>query len=186
MIHINYHNITHDDMNNGDGLRVVLWVSGCSHRCYNCQNPQTWDYLSGIPFGVTEKKEIFEELSKDYISGITFSGGDPLFDLNLDEVLSLINKIRASFPTKTIWLYTGYNFDDLKRRYDEYKYTPYASYAGKFLTRWEIISKVDVLVDGEYIDEQRDTTLKWRGSKNQRVIDVQRSLKEEKIIKYTD
>lgn len=184
MIHINYHNITHDDMNNGDGLRVVLWLSGCSHHCYNCQNPQTWNPDSGIPFDEPAKQEIFNELSKDYISGITFSGGDPLHENNLDEVIKLIKEIRISFPEKTIWLYTGYTFDELKRKYNDYKYTPFAPIADEWLTRWEIISMCNVLVDGEYIDAERDVTLKWRGSKNQRVIDVQKSLAEDKMILY--
>ena len=184
MVHINYHNITHDDMNNGDGLRVVLWLSGCSHHCYNCQNPQTWNPDSGIPFDESAKQEIFNELYKDYISGITFSGGDPLYENNLDEVLKLVKEIRISFPEKSIWLYTGYNFDLLNSKYNEYKYTPFAANADKWLTRWEIISNVDVLIDGEYIDEQRDITLKWRGSSNQRVIDVKKSLTQNKIVLY--
>ena len=184
MIHINYHNITHDDMNNGDGLRVVLWLSGCSHHCYNCQNPQTWNPDSGIPFDESAKQEIFNELSKDYISGITFSGGDPLHENNLDEVLSLIKEIRISYPEKTIWLYTGYDFDLLNSKYNEYKYTPFAANADEWLTRWEIISNVNVLVDGEYIDEQRDLTKKWAGSSNQRVIDVQQSLTQNKVLLY--
>ena len=186
MIHINYHNITHDDMNNGNGLRVVLWLSGCSHHCYNCQNPQTWNPDSGIPFDDSAKQEIFNELSKDYISGITFSGGDPLHENNLDEVLKLVKEIRISFPEKSIWLYTGYNFDLLNSKYNEYKYTPFTANADEWLTRWEIISNVDVLVDGKYIDEQKDLTLKWRGSKNQRVIDVKQSLAQNKVILYCD
>ena len=186
MVHINYHNITHDDMNNGNGLRVVLWLSGCSHHCYNCQNPQTWNPDSGIPFDESAKQEIFNELSKDYISGITFSGGDPLYEYNLDEVLKLVKQIRISFPEKTIWLYTGYDFDLLNSKYNEYKYTPFAANADEWLTRWEIISNVDVLIDGEYIDEQRDVTLKWRGSKNQRVIDVKESIAQNKIVLYCD
>ena len=186
MVHINYHNITHDDMNNGDGLRVVLWLSGCSHHCYNCQNPQTWNPDSGIPFDESAKQEIFNELSKDYISGITFSGGDPLYENNLDEVLKLVKEIRISFPDKTIWLYTGYDFDILNSKYNEYKYTPFAANADEWLTRWEIISNIDVLVDGEYIDEQKDLTLKWRGSKNQHVINVKESIKNNKIILYCD
>ena len=171
-------------MNNGDGLRVVLWLSGCSHHCYNCQNPQTWNPNSGIPFDESAKQEIFNELSKDYISGITFSGGDPLHENNLDEVLSLIKEIRISFPEKTIWLYTGYDFDLLNSKYNEYKYTPFAANADEWLTRWEIISNINVLVDGEYIDEQRDITLKWRGSSNQRVIDVKQSLAQNKVVLY--
>ena len=171
-------------MNNGDGLRVVLWLSGCSHHCYNCQNPQTWNPDSGIPFDESAKQEIFNELFKDYISGITFSGGDPLYENNLDEVLKLVKEIRISFPEKTIWLYTGYDFDLLNSKYNEYKYTPFAANADEWLTRWEIISNIDVLVDGEYIDEQRDLSLKFRGSKNQRVIDVKQSLAQNKIILY--
>ena len=183
---MNYHTITYPDQNNGDGLRVVLWLSGCSHHCYNCQNPQTWNPDSGIPFDESAKQEVFNELSKDYISGITFSGGDPLHENNLDEVLKLVKQIRISYPEKTIWLYTGYNFDLLNSKYNEYKYTPFAANADEWLTRWEIISNVDVLVDGEYIDEQKDLTLKFRGSKNQRVIDVQQSLAQDKIILYCD
>ena len=171
-------------MNNGDGLRVVLWLSGCSHHCYNCQNPQTWNPDSGIPFDESAKQEIFNELSKDYISGITFSGGDPLHENNLDEVLKLVKEIRISFPDKTIWLYTGYDFDLLNSKYNEYKYTPFAANADEWLTRWEIISNVDVLIDGEYIDEQKDLSLKFRGSKNQRVIDVKQSLAKNKVVLY--
>ena len=171
-------------MNNGNGLRVVLWLSGCSHHCYNCQNPQTWNPGSGIPFDESAKQEIFNELSKDYISGITFSGGDPLHENNLDEVLKLVKEIRISFPEKSIWLYTGYNFDLLNSKYNEYKYTPFAANADEWLTRWEIISHVNVLVDGEYIDEQRDLTKKWAGSSNQRVIDVQKSLTQNKVLLY--
>ena len=95
-------------MNNGSGLRVVLWLSGCNHHCKNCQNPQTWDVNSGILFDKSAKEELFRELGKDYISGITLTGGDPLHENNLDEVISLIKEIRERFPSKTIWLYTGY------------------------------------------------------------------------------
>lgn len=182
MVHINYHNITHDDMNNGDGLRVVLWLSGCSHHCYNCQNPQTWNPDSGIPFDESAKQEIFTELSKDYISGITFSGGDPLHENNLDEVHKLVKEIRISFPKKTIWLYSGYSYSEIFRGQSSC-----LSQEGlNNFKRREIISNVDVLVDGEYIDEQRDITLKWRGSSNQRVIDIQQSLAQNKLVLYCD
>lgn len=173
-------------MNNGDGLRVVLWLSGCSHHCYNCQNPQTWNPDSGITFDESAKQEIFNELSKDYISGITFSGGDPLHENNLDDVLKLVQEIRISFPEKIIWLYSGYNFDLLNSKYNEYKYTPFAANADEWFTRWEIISNVDIVVDGEYIDEQKDLTLKWCGSSNQRVIDVKQSIKQGKVVLYCD
>ena len=179
---MNYHNITYPDMNNGDGLRVVLWLSGCSHHCYNCQNPQTWDADSGIPFDKSAKEELFRELGKDYISGLTLSGGDPLHEANLDGVLDLVNEIRLSFPNKTIWLYSGYRFND-----EECWVKPKNDITNIYrFMRQEIIKSVDVMVDGRYIDSQRDTTLKWRGSKNQRVIDIKQSLEQNKIILYCD
>ena len=113
-----------------------------------------------------------------------YINGDPLHENNLDEVLKLVKEIRISFPEKSIWLYTGYDFDLLNSKYNEYKYTPFAANADEWLTRWEIISNVNVLVDGEYIDEQKDLTLKWRGSKNQHVIDVKQSLAQNKIVLY--
>ena len=96
---INYHNITYPDQNNGDGLRVVLWLSGCDHHCYNCQNPQTHDPNGGIPFDEKAEEELFKELGKDYISGLTLTGGDPLHENNLDGVLKIINRIRLLMPS---------------------------------------------------------------------------------------
>lgn len=176
-------------MNNGDGLRVVLWLSGCSHHCYNCQNPQTWNPDSGIPFDESAKQEIFTELSKDYISGITFSGGDPLHENNLDEVLKLVKEIRISFPEKTIWLYTGFEWDqimDIKVIQPIFSCKDLENKIQNVLKRQEIIKLCDVLVDGEYIDEERDVTLKWRGSKNQNCVDVQQSLAQNKLVLYCD
>lgn len=167
-------------MNNGDGLRVVLWLSGCSHHCYNCQNPQTWNPNSGIPFDETAKQEIFNELSKNYISGITFSGGDPLYEQNLDEVLSLIKEIRNTYSDKTIWLYTGYSYSEIFRGQSS---CLFQEGLNNFKRR-EIIKQCDVLIDGEYIDEQRDITKKWAGSSNQRVIDVEQSLAQNKVVLY--
>ena len=186
MIHINYHNITHDDMNNGDGLRVVLWLSGCSHHCFNCQNHQTWDPDSGILFDELAKQEIFNELSKNYISGITLSGGDPLHENNLSEVLSLVKEIRNLFPNKKIWLYTGYTWEEIRNAFGKSKEWLQARWKDSAINRWEIISMCNVLVDGEYIDDQRDITLKWCGSSNQRVIDVQKSLEQGKVVLYCD
>lgn len=191
MIHINYHNITHDDMNNGDGLRVVLWLSGCSHHCFNCQNHQTWDPDSGILFDESAKQEIFNELSKDYISGITLSGGDPLHENNLSDVLSLVKEIRHSFPPKTIWLYTGFRIRVVNMSnypsWDNYFETEDVDMKGVYYSmRSEILNSTDVIVDGEYIDEQRDVTLRWRGSTNQRVIDTKKSLEQGKVVLYCD
>lgn len=179
---MNYLQITHEDVCNGEGLRVVLWLSGCSHHCYNCQNPQTWNPDNGIPFDESAKQEIFNELSKDYISGITFSGGDPLYEYNLDEVLKLVQEIRISFPEKTIWLYTGYSYQKIFRG----ESSCISQEGLNNFKRREIIKLCDVVVDGEYIDEQKDLALRWKGSKNQNVIDVKQSLAQNKMVLYCD
>lgn len=157
-----YHNITKDDMLNGDGLRVVLWVAGCEHRCPNCQNPVTWDINGGLEFDDSAKKEIFDELEKDYISGITFSGGDPLHTLNRDDTGALIEEISRKFPNKTIWVYSGYEWQDVKD-------LPFMKY-------------VDILVDGEFVEKMKDNRIPWRGSSNQKVIDVKKSLEIGKMV----
>ena len=153
-----YHNITKTDMLNGDGLRVVLWFAGCSHKCRNCQNPITWDPEGGLPFDEDARQEIFEELDKEYISGITFSGGDPLYTGTRDGLLELVKEIKAKYPKKTIWLYTGYLWEEI--------------------CNLELMRYVDVVVDGEFQVEKKDAKLLWKGSSNQRVIDVQASLKQ--------
>lgn len=167
---MNYHNITKDDMLNGDGVRVVLWVSGCEHHCPNCQNPQTWSEESGIKFDEVAFNELLDELEKDYVTGITFSGGDPMHPQNLSDVGSICRAIRILYPEKTIWLYTGYTFEELM---DTHTYLNDE--------RWLILNNIDVLVDGKYVESLRDVNLKWRGSSNQRVIDVKRTLNEGKV-----
>lgn len=159
-----YHNITKDDMLNGEGLRVVLWVSGCSHACKNCHNPITWDIDSGIPFDAPAKQELFTELQKNYISGITLSGGDPLHVANRDDITALLQEIRATFPDKTIWLYTGYLWEEISA-------LPAMQY-------------IDVLVDGRFVEELKDNKLHWKGSFNQRIIDVQKSLQKSTLYLY--
>ena len=144
-------------MLNGDGLRVVLWVAGCSHCCRECHNPVTWDVNGGLPFTEEEKQEIFRELNKDYISGITFSGGDPLHSANIMDVTELAKEIREKYPKKTIWLYTGALWEEVCKE--------------------EIVRYLDVLVDGEFEADKKDVTLHWKGSSNQRVIDVPATLK---------
>ena len=175
---MNYHNITYPDMNNGDGLRVVLWLSGCSHKCKGCQNPQTWDADSGIPFDESAKEELFRELGKDYISGITMSGGDPLHESNLDDVLDLVNEIRLSCPQKSIWLYSGYTWEQL---FEDDEFDIKGGICEN-QTRRAIVLSTDVFIDGRYIDSQRDITLPYRGSKNQRLIDIQKSLQKGEVV----
>ncbi len=157
-----YHNITKDDMLNGDGLRVVLWVSGCEHKCLGCQNPVTWDINDGLEFDDAAKEEIFAELSKDYITGITLSGGDPLHTRNRADIGKLIDEISEKFPDKTIWVYTGYEWQDVKN-------LPF-------------MNKVDVLVDGRFVQPLLDVRLPWRGSSNQKVIDAKKSIELGKIV----
>jgi len=150
-------------MLNGDGLRVVLWVAGCSHCCKGCQNPITWDPDGGLLFDEAAKQEIFEQLDKSYISGITFSGGDPLYCSNRLEVRALAEEIRKKYPDKTIWLYTGYKWEEI--------------------WHYPMMKNIDVVIDGEYVEELRDTKLLWKGSSNQRVIDVQATLeKADKLV----
>ncbi|MDE7339311.1 MAG: anaerobic ribonucleoside-triphosphate reductase activating protein [Lachnospiraceae bacterium] len=179
---MNYHNITYPDMNNGSGLRVVLWLSGCSHKCQGCQNPQTWDANSGIPFDESAKEELFRELDKDYISGLTLTGGDPLHEANLDGVLDLVNKIRLSCPQKSIWLYTGYIWEQL---FEDDDFDIQGGICEN-QTRRAIILSCDVLIDGKYIDSLQDITLPYRGSKNQRVINIKESIKKNEIILYSN
>ena len=157
-----YHNITKDDMLNGDGLRVVLWVAGCAHACPGCHNPVTWDPEGGLPFDEAARQEIYEELEKDYVSGITFSGGDPLHPANIRGVTELARQIRSDFPDKTIWLYTGSTWNEVRDL--------------------EVIRYVDVLVDGPFREDEKDSTLHWKGSANQQVIDVQKTLKTGEVV----
>ena len=159
---MNYHNITHDDMLNGDGLRVVLWLAGCEHCCHGCQNPLTWDVNGGITYDHQAFREIMDGLAKNYISGFTFSGGDPLHTKNREEVEWLAEAIKGAYPDKTIWMYTGYMWEDVKDL--------------------PVMKYVDVLVDGPYIASQRSPNLPWVGSSNQRVIDVRASESLGKVV----
>ena len=153
-------------MLNGDGLRVVLWVAGCLHGCKGCHNPITWDVCGGIPFDEAAKKEIFDELEKPYISGITMSGGDPLHPDNREEIGKLIEEIRQRYPSKTVWLYTGYLWEEIENL--------------------DYVKKTDVVVDGRFVEAQKDAKLHWKGSSNQRVIDVPKTVHEGKIVIYEE
>lgn len=145
-------------MLNGDGLRVVLWVAGCTHCCKECHNPVTWDPDGGILFDSAARQEIFDQLDKPYISGITFSGGDPLHAANRLDVRQLMEEIKKRYPDKTIWLYTGDEWEDI--------------------LHYPLMKYVDVLVDGEFVNDLKNTKLHWRGSSNQRVINVRESLRQ--------
>lgn len=163
---MNYHNITKDDMKNGDGLRVVLWVAGCEHHCKNCQNPITWDPNDGLFFDTFAVLEILSQLEKDYIEGITFSGGDPLYLANRSEITLFCRAIKEGHLDKTIWLYTGYLYEDI--------------------SDLPVMKYIDVLVDGPFVEQLKDNNLKWRGSSNQRVINVPESRKTGNIVLWCD
>ncbi len=161
-----YHNITKDDMLNGYGIRVVLWVAGCGHHCPECQNPITHDPNGGIPFDEAAKDELFKELDKDYVDGITFSGGDPLHPLNIGEIGQLIKEISVLYPNKTKWLYTGYTYESIKDL--------------------DFIPLLDVLCDGRFEIDKFDPQLHWVGSSNQRVIDIKKTLEKGEVVIFND
>ena len=167
---MNYEKIDKCSVSNGAGVRTVLWVSGCDIHCYNCHNQQTWDFDSGIPFTEETMQELLYDLSKPYIKGCTISGGHPLAPRNLPEVLKIVKHVKMVFPNKDIWIYSGYEWENIIK--DE--------------TLREILKYTDVLVDGAYVDELRDISLAFRGSSNQRIIDVPKSLEQNKVILWQE
>ena len=146
-----FHNITYPDVNNGEGCRVTLWVAGCTHHCKGCHNPQTWSFKSGREFTEDIKNKLYNVLKLPYIKGITLSGGDPLD--SFDDIFELVKDIKNSFNDKDIWLFSGYTLEDIKN-------------SDKNI----ILEYIDVLVDGEFKEELKDLSLKFRGSSNQRIL----------------
>lgn len=165
-----YAKIRKMDISNGEGVRVSLFVQGCSFHCKNCFNPETWDFNLGKEFTTTEIQKIIELANKDYIAGLSVLGGEPLHNNNVDEVFHIVSTFKEKFPNKDIWLWTGFKFED----------------AIKDSKRKFILSKIDVLIDGQFEEDKKDLTLKWRGSSNQRVIDCKKTLAENKIILKED
>lgn len=167
---MNYEKIDKCSVSNGSGVRAVLWISGCGIHCRNCHNQQTWDFNSGIPFTEETMQELLYVLSKPYIKGCTLSGGHPLDPQNAPEVLKIVKRVKMVFPNKDIWIYSGYEWENIIK--DE--------------TLREIMKYTDVLVDGPYIDDLRDISLPFRGSSNQRIIDVQKSLVLNQIVLWKE
>lgn len=161
-----YSKIEKNSIANGEGIRVVLWCQGCSLHCPECHNPQTWDFDDGNIFRHVDIQEICEELKKPYITGLTLSGGHPLEPENIQVCTALCMYLKLRFPTKTIWLYTGWLWEEI--------------------SHMEIMKYIDVVVDGPYIKDRKNISLKWRGSDNQRVIDVNKSLANKTIILLDD
>lgn len=169
---MNYASIKRMDVANGPGVRMSLFVSGCTHRCKNCFNKEAWDFDYGRPFTGREIEEIVHYVSGRHIAGLTILGGEPFEPANQAGILPLLCRIRECCPEKSIWCYTGYDFekDILGRMMREVEETK------------EVLSYIDVLVDGEYVEELHDLSLRFRGSGNQRIIMVQDSLREGTII----
>lgn len=183
-----YASIRNLDISNGEGVGVSLFVQGCDRHCFNCFNPNTWDFNGGKEWTEETKNKFIKLIDRPYINRISILGGEPLAEQNLDEVLSLIKEIRISYPEKTIWLYTGFEWNSLMSKICQPTFPDkdFERIIEIHKKRKEIISNVDVLVDGEYIDEQKDLTLKWCGSRNQHVIDVKQSIAQNKMVLYCD
>lgn len=162
-----YGKIICPDIANGTGCRLSLFVSGCMHHCKGCFNIETWDYSYGTRFTEDTMLEILEKLRPEYISGITILGGEPLDYINRPHILKVLKRVRKELPEKDIWIYTGFTWEDHtdKKRY------------GKSEEIHSILKMTDVLVDGPFILEEKDISLPFRGSRNQRIIDVQESLR---------
>lgn len=169
---MNYAEIKYCDIANGPGVRVTLFVSGCTHHCEGCFNEETWDFQYGKPFTEETIGRILEMLAPDYIAGLTLLGGEPLELVNREGLLPLLRAVKEKYPGKNIWCYTGYLFEkDLLE---------------KFCVQWEkmgeFLSYLDVVVDGKFIMARKNISLRFRGSDNQRIIDVQESLKQERVV----
>lgn len=186
MINIRYAQIRECDVSNGEGVGVALFVQGCNFHCHNCFNKNTWDFNGGKEWTPEVEDKFIELASRPYIKRISLLGGECLADENLDGVLNLVNKIRLLMPKKTIWLYTGYEWSDIwsdsKIIIDDYTNQVYENYQ----KRQQIISMCDVVIDGKYIDSQRNISKKWAGSNNQRVIDVKKSVQQGEVILYCE
>ena len=178
---MNYEKIDKCSVSNGAGVRTVLWVSGCDVHCHNCHNPQTWDFNSGIPFTEDTIQEILYELTKPYIKGLTLSGGHPLDPHNLPEVYKIVKRVKMVFPDKDIWIYTGYTWEqiiEIDKSYEDYEVNSPSPL--------DVAKLCDVLVDGAYIDELRDISLQFRGSSNQRTIDVEKNLEKKEVVLWQE
>ena len=174
---MNYMDIKKCDIANGIGIRTSLFVSGCTHHCEGCFNPETWDFNAGKPFTEKEADKIIELCKGDHIAGLTLLGGEPLEFVNQQGLLPLVKRFKETYPDKTIWCYTGYDFekDVLNKMFYQWDdFTP------------ELISYIDIIVDGEFMEDKKVLDLRFRGSTNQRIIDVQKTLEEKKLVLWDE
>ena len=162
-----YNVIRKMDISNGPGVRVSVFMQGCAFHCKNCFNPETWDFEGGQEFTDETIKEVLDLCNQSHIKGLSILGGEPMHPKNIEATTKLAKSFKQKYPEKTIWVWSGFLFDkDLKDK--------------------EVLKYIDVLVDGQYMDDLHDFTLKWRGSSNQRVIDVQKSLAQNKVVQIED
>ena len=171
---MNYAEIKKYDVANGTGVRVSIFVSGCTHHCKHCFNEETWDFNYGRPFSETEADQIVEYLKPDYVAGLSVLGGEPFEPSNQEGLLPLLQAVKKEYPEKDIWCYTGYLFDkqileDMCRKSE--------------VTR-QMLSCIDILVDGRFVEEKKNLKLRFRGSENQRIIDVKKSLEQGRVIHW--
>lgn len=159
-----YAQIREMDVTNGNGIGVALFTQGCPYHCKNCFNPETWDFNKGMVWTKETENKIIELLKPEYITRLTILGGEPLIERNIEPLTALLKRVKGIYPNKQVWLYTGGDFEVLEGLYEE------------------IFQYIDILIDGRYVDDLRDYKLKWRGSSNQRIIDVQASLKSGNVV----
>ena len=162
-----YSKIRKMDISNGPGVRVSIFFQGCSFHCKGCFNEETWDFLGGKDFGENEINTIIDLAKDDYISGLSILGGEPMHPKNIEATTLLAKRFKEKYPNKTIWAWSGFLFDEYVKDQEVSKY-------------------LDVLVDGQFVEEKKNPTLKWRGSSNQRVIDVKKSLMRHKIVLFCE
>ena len=163
-----YNKIRKMDISNGPGVRVSLFVQGCTFNCKGCFNPETHDFSRGKEFTDTQIDRILSLCSKEYIEGLSILGGEPLHPKNIKTITDLVKNIKTNYPNKTIWIWSGYLFEDIIKR-----------------ENYDVLNYIDVLVDGQFKEDQKDITLKYCGSRNQRVIDINKTLKEKEIILWS-
>lgn len=176
---MNYAQIRSMDISNGEGIGVSLFVQGCDFHCKNCFNSETWEFSKGQEWNDKTKNQFLKLIETPFIQRVSILGGEPLHPKNVQNVLKIVDEIRVSYPTKNIWLYTGYTWEQIMHPV----ITDINSEQLKMLQmRKELVSKCNVLIDGRYVDELRDISLHWRGSSNQRVINVQETLKQKQIV----
>lgn len=176
---MNYAQIRSMDISNGEGIGVSLFVQGCDFHCKNCFNSETWEFSKGQEWNDKTKNQFLKLIETPFIQRVSILGGEPLHPKNVQNVLKIVDEIRVLYPTKNIWLYTGYTWEQIMYPV----ITDINSEQLKVLQmRKELVNKCDVLIDGRYIDERRDVSLHWRGSSNQRVINVKETLKQNQIV----